>query len=315
MSAARPARLRVALFGSPPFALPTLEALHARHELVLVVSQPDKPAGRGMALRSPAVAERARALALPLAQPRRLRGNEPFRERLAGLDLDVAVTAAYGRILPPTLLEVPRHGFLNVHASLLPAYRGAAPIQWALIRGERETGISIMQTEEGLDTGPVRHVARTAIGPEETAPELTERLAELGARAMVEALDLLLEGELPCVPQDEARASHAPPLTKGEGRIRWQDGAQAVFDRHRGVQPWPGSFFQHGDKPVRVPGLVTDAGSGAAGELLEVAGGGVSVACGEGAIRLLELRPAGKRTMPADAWARGARLRPGDRLA
>ena len=164
--------MRVALFGSPTFALPVLDALLARHEVVLAVAQPDKPAGRGNKVTPPPVAARARELGVRLEQPPRLRRNEAFFEVVRSLKLDVAITAAYGKILPQTLLDIPKHGFLNVHASLLPKYRGAAPIQWALINGEMETGVSIMQTEAGLDTGPVRLVKKLEIDPDDTALEL-----------------------------------------------------------------------------------------------------------------------------------------------
>ena len=173
--------MRVALFGSPSFAVPTLQALNERHDLVLVVTQPDKPVGRGMKVSSPPTAQAAKALGFRLEQPPKLRNNKAFHALLKDLELDVAVTAAYGKILPQSLLDIPQHGFLNVHGSLLPKYRGAAPIQWAIINGETETGISIMQTEAGLDTGPVRHVERLAIKDEDTAESLFFKLAELGA--------------------------------------------------------------------------------------------------------------------------------------
>lgn len=310
---------RVALFGSPAFGVPVLERLHAEHDVVLAVTQPDKPAGRGLKLRAPPVAERARELGLAVAQPRRLRGDETFAARLAALAPDVAVTAAYGKILPQTLLGVPRHGFLNAHASLLPAYRGAAPIQWALIRGETETGISVMQTEAGLDTGPVRHVLRTGIGPDETAPELFERLSRLAADAVSEALARLAAGRLPCEPQDDAAATLAPLLSREDGRIRWSDSARAGYDRWRGVLAWPGSWFPHAGNPVRVDELVPvptpPAAAGAApGTLLAAEEAGVTVACADGALRLVRVTPAGRRTMPARDWLAGSRVAEGDRL-
>jgi methionyl-tRNA formyltransferase len=310
--------LRVALFGSPPFALPLLERLRDEQDLVLAVAQPDKPAGRGLRARRPAVARRAEALGVPVAQPARLKRDEGFRARLREADLDVAITAAYGKILPADLLAVPRHGFLNAHASLLPELRGAAPIQWALVRGHRETGVTIMQTDPGLDTGPVRHVLRTAIGPEETAPELSERLAGLAAEAVARALRLLAEDRLPSVPQDDRRASQAPLLRKEDGHVRWADPARAVVDRWRGVFAWPGTRFAHGDLRVRVERLAVAAEAGregAPGEVVEVAAETLRVACGEGAVELRELTPPGRRAMPAAAWARGAGVAAGDRLA
>jgi methionyl-tRNA formyltransferase len=308
----------VALFGSPDFALPSLEALAERHRLELVVAQPDKRAGRGLRRTSPPTAERARALGVPLLQPTRLKGNEAVAERLRDLELDVAVTAAYGKILPAALLSLPRHGFLNVHGSLLPAYRGAAPVQWALIRGERETGITIMQTEAGLDTGPIRLQRRVPIGPDATAPELLEALAELGARTLLEALDLLAAGRLPCDAQDDALASYAPMLAREDGRIRWADSAADVYARHRGVAGWPGSSFVFEGEPVKVPVLrpAPHAGTGhaAPGTVLAIEQGALSVACGDGAVALERLQSAGKRALPARDWANGRAVRPGVRL-
>lgn len=319
-------RLRLALFGSPAFALPMLEALHEQHALLLVVAQPDKPAGRGMRLRRPPTVERAERLGVPVAQPPRLRGNAALEATLAALELDVAVTTAYGKILPVPLLEVPRHGFLNAHASLLPKYRGAAPIQWAIIRGEEETGVTIMQTEAGMDTGPIRHVARRAIGPDETAPDLFAALAELAASAMLEALRRLAEGRLPSVPQDDALATLAPLLTPEDGNVRWQDDATAVYDRYRGVAAWPGTRFlaparagtEAASERVKVtrmrPAPPPDRDA-ASGQVLAVdPAGAVTVACGAGAVELLRVVPPGGREMTAYAWANGRDVRPGARL-
>ncbi len=314
--------LRVAFFGSPAFALPSLEALLRRHDVVMVVSQPDKPAGRGMRLSPPPVAERARQLGLELWQPTRLRKDEEFLGRLGELDLDVGVTAAYGRILPPAVLEAPRQGVLNVHASLLPAYRGAAPIQWALIEGEDETGVTIMQTEEGLDTGPIRLQRRVAIEPGEDSTALAGRLSRLGAEALTEALDLLAEGTLPSTAQDEARATLAPLLTPQDGRVRWSDPAERVLARFRGVSAWPGTSFEHGGERVKVTAMTTAASddaelrriagddadawlAAAPGTVLQASDDGLTVRTGGGAVTLGSLRPPGGREMGASAWARG----------
>lgn len=312
------ARLRIAMFGTPSFALPTLEALHARHDVVLVAAQPDRPVGRGRAVATPPVAARARELGRPLAQPERLRRDREFAERLAALDLDVAVTAAYGQILPAALLATPRAGFLNVHASLLPRWRGAAPVQHALIAGDAETGISIMQTEAGLDTGPVRLVRRLTIRPADDAVTLLDTLATLGARALLDALDLLAAGDLPSVPQDDALATLAPRLDKGDGRVRWTDPGERVRDRHRGVAGWPGSWCRvrsdDGSPVLKIHGLTLASGSGAPGTVLAVDADGLVVACGVGAVRLSDVQAAGKPRMPGRAWANGARIRQGDRL-
>ncbi len=308
-------RLRVALFGTPEFALPTLDALVAHHDVRLVVAQPDRPVGRGLRLEAPPVAQRALELGLPLAQPERLRRDVGFHEALAAHDLDVAVTAAYGQILPQALLEVPREGFLNVHGSLLPRWRGAAPVQHALIAGDAVTGVSIMQTEAGLDTGPVRLVREHAIAPGEDATALLSALAQLGARALADALDLLALGRLPSTPQDDGSATLAPRLTREDGRIRWDDPARRVADRHRGVAAWPGSWCRWGDTVLKVHALVPAAGAGSAGTVLGVDATGVTVACGQDAVRLVEVQAAGRPRMPAGAWANGARVTEGVHLA
>jgi methionyl-tRNA formyltransferase len=311
-------RLRLAFFGSPAYALPSLDRLAREHEVVLVVAQPDAPAGRGMALRPPPVAARAQELDLPLAQPARIRRDDAFEARFADLAPDVAVTVAYGQILPQRLLDVPRHGFLNAHASLLPAWRGAAPVQWALVHGDRTTGVTVMQTEAGLDTGPIRHVLTTDVAPDETARELFPRLAELSAQALSEALRALVRGELPSHPQDDAAATQAPLLRKEDGDVRWSDDAQQVVDRWRGVIVWPGSRFRHAGRPVRADVVElahADARRGDPGEVLHIGEAGIEVACGSGSVRLARVTPPGKPGMPAADWARGARLAKGDRLA
>lgn len=316
-----PARLRVALFGSPEFAVEVLEALVGRHEVVLAVAQPDKPAGRGLKLRPPAVAHAARTLGIPLAQPKRLRGAAEFRARLTATGLDVAVTAAYGKILPADLLTVPPHGFLNVHASLLPKYRGAAPVQWALIDGETRTGATIMQTDEELDTGPIRHQLAVDIGPHETAGDLFPKLARTGVEALLEALDLLAAGDLPLTPQDDDAATHAPLLDREDGHLVWSRPAAASYNRYRGVFVWPGTWFDHGDGPVKVhdmrpaPEAAAGAGSTVAGEVLAVDDEGVSVAAAEGALRLVTLQPASKGRMRARDWANGYGVEAGVVLA
>ncbi|MEX2542521.1 MAG: methionyl-tRNA formyltransferase [Trueperaceae bacterium] len=307
--------MRVAFFGSPDFALPSLLALNERFDVALVVSQPDKAAGRGLKTRPPAVARVAAGLGLPLAQPARLRNNSEFAERLAGLQPDVAVTVAYGKLLPQALLDLPRCGFLNVHASLLPKYRGAGPVQWALINGERVTGVTIMRTEAGLDTGPACLVRATEIADDERAPELFGRLAQLGARTIVEALEKLSGGRLECRPQDDAEATFAPQLRREDGDLDWNQPAAASYDRFRGVAGWPGTRFEFAAGEVRVFDMRPVDGAGQPGEVIGLSEAGVVVATGEGALELLELQPAGKRRMSARAWANGYRVRMGATLA
>ncbi|MGQ9511317.1 MAG: methionyl-tRNA formyltransferase [Thermaceae bacterium] len=304
--------MRVAFFGSPAWAVPVLKALEEGHQVVLVVTAPDKPKGRGLKPTPTPVAEYAAERGLPLLKPERLKGNRGFLEEFQRARPEVAITAAYGKILPKEVLEIPPHGFLNLHPSLLPKYRGAAPVQWALIRGERTTGVSIMKTEEGLDTGPIYLAYETPIGPDETAVELGERLRDKGVELLLEVLDRL--PFLTPKPQ-EGEASYAPPLTKEEGRIRFEETAEAIYNRHRGVQPWPGSWFVHRGGRVQVLSMrpVPVEQTAPPGTVLEV-GEGVLVQAGEGAVRLLQVKPAGKGGMPAEAWARGRGIQAGVRL-
>lgn len=295
--------MRVVFFGTPSFALPTLEALAREHEVALVVAQPDKPAGRGLKVQPPAVVRWARELNLPIAQPPKVR---EVIERVSAVRPDIAVVVAYGKILPPALLGVPPRGFLNVHASLLPKYRGAAPIQRAIERGERETGITIMRVDEELDHGPILSAQRVAIGPDEHAPALAARLALLGAEELVRVLNRRSDE----APQDHPAATYAPKIEKSEGEIRWTERAANIYDRFRGFDPWPGVFS--GDlkfvdmRPVR--------GSGDAGTIIGF-GDGVIVAAGDGAIELITVQRAGKGRVAALELARASRWREGMRIA
>lgn len=302
---------RLAFFGSPAFALPVLEALAQRFEVVLVVAQPDKPAGRGLKLTPPPVAARAKALGLPLEQPAKLRKNLEFEAKLRDSGAQVAVTCAYGKILPQSLLDVPERGFLNVHTSLLPKYRGAAPIQWALIEGESVTGVTIVQTDAGLDTGPILLQESLRIDPDETSLELAPRLSRMGARLIVDALERLdrLEPQI----QDDSQASIARLLEKDDGRVVWTDSAGAIFNRYRGVAGWPGSFFEIGGKRVKVLEMRPGVGSGVAGTIIALEDG-VTVAAGEGSITLRTVQPEGKSRMSALDWVRGHQVKPGSRL-
>jgi methionyl-tRNA formyltransferase len=299
---------KLAFFGSPAFALPVLEALRERFEIALVVAQPDKPAGRGLKLTPPPVAVRALDLGLPLEQPAKLRKNPAFEAKLRDSGAEVAVTCAYGKILPQSLLDVPPRGFLNVHTSLLPKYRGAAPIQWALIQGESVTGVTIMQTDAGLDTGPILVHESLQIGPDETSLELAPRLSSMGARLIVDALGRLdtLEPQA----QDDAQATIARLLEKDDGRVIWTDSASVIYNRYRGVMGWPGSFFNIAGKRVKVLEMRSASGSGVPGTLLSV-GDGVLVAVGEGAITLNVVQPEGKPRMNALDWVRGHQIKPG----
>ena len=310
-------RRKVAFFGSPAFAVPVLEAIRAAHDVVLVVAQPDKPVGRGLKLTSPPVAVRAAESRLPLSQPARLKKNLDFEAVLRGSGTEVAVTCAYGKILPAALLEVPQYGFLNTHTSLLPSLRGAAPIQWALISGLEVTGTTIMQTDPGMDTGPVLLQEALDILPDWTSLDLSAALQRQAARLIVEALDTL--ESLTPTPQDDAQATHAPLLEKSDGDVRWADSAQQIYDRFRGVYAWPQtSAFVNGKRlkvlDMKMLALRPAQGSGQPGELLAVSADGLTVACGGGAILLSTVQPEGKKPMVAADWQRGSGLKVGERF-
>jgi methionyl-tRNA formyltransferase len=306
------ARRRVAFFGSPAFALPVLEAVLAAHEVVLVVAQPDKPVGRGLKLTPPPLAARAAELGLPLSQPEKLRRNTDFEAVLRSSGAEVAVTCAYGKILPAALLGIPRYGFLNTHTSLLPRLRGAAPIQWALITGLHVTGTTIMQTDPGMDTGAVLLQEPMPIDPDWTSLDLSAALQVQAARLIVQALNTL--DHLHPVAQDDAQATHAPMLSKSDGDLRWTDTAQQLYDRYRGVSAWPQSSAFVNGKRLKVVEMRPAEGNGVPGEVLEISSNGLLVACGEGAVLIKTVQPEGKKPMPAADWQRGGGLNVGERF-
>lgn len=309
--------LRVLFMGTPAFACPVLEAVHrAGHEVVGVVTQPDRPAGRRGQLAPPPVKVLARSLGLRVLQPTRVRRPEVVRE-LAELRPDVTLTAAFGQILSPAVLAVPRLGSLNVHASLLPRYRGAAPIARAIMAGEAETGVTIMWMDEGMDTGDLLCWRAVPIHPDDTAGTLHDRLAALGAELAVEALRLVEEGRAPRIPQDHALATYAPKLTREDERIDWSEPAARVRDRVRALSPFPGAYTESPAGMLKVWAVELVPGAGGAPPGMVVAtprGGAPVVACGEGAVALTEVQPEGRRRMSGQALVAGYRLRPGDRL-
>ncbi|TSA82535.1 methionyl-tRNA formyltransferase [Deinococcus detaillensis] len=310
-------RRKVAFFGSPAFALPVLDAILAAHEVVLVVAQPDKPVGRGLKLTAPPIAARAAELGLPLAQPTRLKKNTDFEVVLRGSGAEVAVTCAYGKILPAALLEVPKYGFLNTHTSLLPQLRGAAPIQWALISGLDTTGTTIMQTNVGMDTGPILLQEALPIASDWTSLDLSAALQTQAARLIVRALDTL--DTLTPTAQNGAHATHAPMLDKSDGDVRWADSARAIYDRYRGVYAWPKTSAFVGGKRLKLLDmqlleLRPTEGAGQPAELLEVSAEGLRVACGAGALLIRTVQPEGKKAMSAADWQRGSNLKVGERF-
>jgi len=308
--------LRAAFFGTPALALPTLERMLARPDLcqvVAVVAQPDKPVGRGKKLRPPPVAKRASELGLPLFQPRKVRSGE-FPQAIESLDLDVAVVIAYGRILTTQLLEAPRYGCINVHASLLPAWRGAGPIQWAILSGDERSGVTTMWMEEGLDTGPMLEVRDIPIASDETSSSLGAKLSELGADTLVETLEALRAGRLSSTPQSEDGASYARILSKEDGRLDWTRSAIELDRQVRGLNPWPGTFCGFRGDTLKVHAVSLLSGSGEPGKVLGVAEEGIDVGCGGGVLRLTRLQLPGRKSQSAGDFARGYRPEVGESL-
>jgi methionyl-tRNA formyltransferase len=296
--------------GSPDFSVPALRALHAAgHQVAAVYTQPPRPAGRGQKETPCPVHRAALELGLRVRHPARVRRDAAEHAAFRALDLDVAVVAAYGLILPPEMLAAPRRGCLNIHASLLPRWRGAGPIQAAILAGDAETGVTIMQMEEGLDTGPMLLKASVPIGPRDGTPAIHDALADLGGRLILQALDR----PPPAVPQPEEGVTYAPKLSKADGALDWTQEAAALDRRIRALNPWPGAHFSHGGEILRVLEAEAETLETPAppGTVLDTA---PRIACGLGALRLLRLQRAGRGAMPAEALLRGYALPPGTRL-
>ncbi len=299
--------MRVVFMGTPAFSVPVLEALFAAHEVVAVYTQPPRPAGRGKAQRPSPVQARAEALGLTVRHPLNFKSTEA-RAEFAALAADVAVVVAYGLILPQAILEAPRLGCLNIHASLLPRWRGAAPIHRAILAGDAETGICIMQMEAGLDTGPVLLRAALPIGATETTGELHDRLSHLGARMIVDALARL--PGLPALPQPEAGVTYAAKIDKSEARLDWRRPAADLVRQINGLSPFPGAWFELGGERIKllraaqIGAPAVPAGPKAPGAVLA----GFDIACGSGALRVLEAQREGKRPMPAAEVLKGLSL-------
>ena len=290
--------MRVIFMGTPEFAVPALEAIHRAHEVLCVYTRPPRPAGRGKKDRPSPVQAHAEALGQPVRHPVSLKSPETQAE-FAALKADVAVVVAYGLILPQPVLDAPAKGCLNIHASLLPRWRGAAPIHRAIMAGDAETGVSIMRMEAGLDTGPVLLSARTPIGPEETTAELHDRLAAMGAAAILEVLGRL--DQLTPVPQPVAGVTYAAKIDKAEARVDWARPAEVVDRQIRGLSPFPGAFVEIGGERVKLLRSRLAEGKGAPGTVLS----GFTVACGSGAVEVTEAQREGKRPMPASEVLRG----------
>ncbi len=303
------AALKLVFMGTPDIAVPALEALIAAgHDIVCVYSQPPRPAGRGQRARPSPVQAAADARGLPVRCPTSLKGEEASRE-FAALGADAAVVVAYGLILPKAVLDAPRLGCFNAHMSLLPRWRGAAPIQRAIMAGDPETGVSIMQMDEGLDTGPVVLSANLPITSDSTAGTLHDALAALGARLIVDALDGVALGRLTAVAQPADGATYAKKLTREEGRLDWGETAEALERKIRALNPWPGTWFEHEGARIRVLAaeLRADPSQAAPGTVLDAA---PVIACGSGALRLIRLQRAGRAAMDAGDFLRGYDLPP-----
>jgi methionyl-tRNA formyltransferase len=304
--------LRFVFMGTPEFAVPTLDAIAgAGHQLMAVYTRPPRPARRGMAEQASPIAQRAQRLGLPVFTPKTLRDITAV-DAMRALRADAAVVVAYGLILPKEILDLFPLGCFNLHASLLPRWRGAAPIQRAIMAGDRETGVAVMKMEEGLDTGPVAMTARIAIGPDMTAGDLHDELARLGAGLMVRALTELEQGRLRLTPQPSAGVTYADKIEKAETRIDWTHASNKVHDHCRGLSPFPGAWFEHANAG-RIKVLRSTKGGGA-GEPGRVLDDELTVACGEGAIRLLELQRAGRQPMRAEEFLRGTPIARGAKL-
>lgn len=309
--------MRVLFWGTPDFATPPLRALLGEgFDVVGVVTQPDRPVGRGRSKVQPSPVKRvATDEGLPVLQPERPRGDD-FLANLRDLEADISVVVAYGHILPPDVIDLPRHGTINIHASLLPLLRGAAPIQAAIREGHERTGVTIMRMVPRLDAGPVILQLATAVYDDETYGELALRLSELGAAAVVEALALIELGRAREEPQEESRATYAPKVDRESTRVDWTQDARAVARLVRAYDPRPGAYATHNGQPVKLFGarLAPRPESAVPGEVLEAGGAGLVVACGEGGLRVLYVQPADKKRMTSAEWHRGRGIEVGDRF-
>ncbi len=304
--------MRVIFFGTSAFAVPSLEQVVQRgHAVVACVTQPDRPQGRGLVVEPSPVKRAAERLGLPLLQPERL-DAAAFQP----LQPDAGIVIAYGKLIPPWLLALPRHGMLGVHPSLLPKYRGAAPVAWALLNGERTTGVTIFRLNARLDAGELFAQRTVEIAQDEDAERLTERLARLGAEVLAQVLDDVAAGRGQATPQDDAQATVAPKLTKAQGWMMWDQPAAVLERVVRATVPWPGAATEWRGQPLKIWKAVAQDGiSGAApGTVIRAAADGVDIAAGAGVLRLLEMQPAGRRRMPVKEFLAGYSLQAGDRL-
>ena len=309
--------MRLVFCGTPPFAVPTLEALtSAGHDIALVVTQPDRPQGRGLAIAGSAVKQTAQSHGLNIQQPEKIKNNPEFRSLLESINAEAIIVVGYGRIIPSWMLSLPPRGNINLHGSLLPKYRGAAPIQWAIAEGEKVSGVTTMLLNEGLDTGDILRRRELAIEPDETAITYGRRLSHMGAEVMVETLRGLSSGSITPIPQDHSQASLAPILTKEDGLANFNWPAQKIYNRLRGFQPWPGCYTAFRGKKLTIAAAKPHEGLEGKnpGEILADRDR-FFVACGENTgLEVVELQPEGKRKMSAADFLRGYRTQSGEKL-
>ncbi|HTZ89858.1 MAG TPA: methionyl-tRNA formyltransferase [Alloacidobacterium sp.] len=310
--------MRLVFCGTPQFAVPTLKTLlHAGHEIRLVVTQPDRPTGRGMQLAAPPVKQAALDAGLPVAQPEKIKNNLAFRTQLEAIQPEAIIVVAYGRIIPKWMLDLPRYGNLNLHASLLPKYRGAAPIQWAIASGEAVTGATTMRIDEGLDTGDILLQRELPLAPDQTAEDIFPLLAEMGAPLMAETLAGLAAGKITPKKQDDTQATLAPILKRGDGLIDFARSAMEIYNRWRGFQPWPGAYTHFRGKKLvlhRMMPMELRGEQSVPGEV-RVERNRLFVDCGTNSrIEIFEVQPEGKKRMPAADFLHGYQLKTGDRL-
>lgn len=297
--------------GTPEFAVPSFKALiESEEEVVALVSQPDRPRGRGRKLTTTPTKLAAEDHHIPVLQPDKIR-NDIFLKEISDLEPDLMVVAAYGKILPQTLLELPPHGCINVHASLLPWYRGAAPINWAIVRGEKVTGVTIMQMDEGMDRGDVLLKKETPISEDDTGETLAKRLSVMGAELLIETIKRLKEGSLVARKQDESNASYAPMLKKEDGLIDWNRPSFEIRNLIRGMLPWPGAFTHLGDKMLKIYSAKSAQSRGKPGEVLSSEKGALEVACGQGSLVISELQTEGGKRLDTKSFLSGRKIEPG----
>ncbi len=304
--------MRVVFLGTPEFAVPSLQALASKHEVAAVFTQPDRPKGRGNKITESPIKIAAGVLGLPVYQPERIR-RPPSPQLLSTLAPELMVVVGYGQIIPQGIIDLPRHGILNVHASLLPEYRGAAPIQWAIANGETRTGVTIMQIDAGLDTGDMLLAHLVGIEPDETAPELSARLAPIGAELLLEAIRQIETGTVHRTPQNEAQATYAPILKKEDGLIDWSRPAHEIYNRLRGFTPWPGAYTSFRSTPLSIVRARPAAATALAPGALKVENRRLLAGCGSHtSLEIIEVQPAGRKRMSGEAFLNGYKLQAGD---